>query len=385
MNHVNMRVTGAWDTGELEIITPMCITCRHGKLKDVRICIEFPHGKPINVVRCEEICPKYILDNNYLMSSLLGFVIGDALGVPHEFKSRDELEDDPVFDMDEYGTHHQPRGTWSDDTSLMLAFTEALSEKIYSLDRFALKMCQWFEEGKYTPYGTVFDIGGATYDAIIRLKSGVSPKDSGGKSVYDNGNGGLMRILPAAFYLYFEDDIEKRANLVYEACGVTHNHIISKVASHIYTEFAIKLIKNKNTLEVYKETCDLMNDYYKDKLSEEEKNVFANILSGDIHTRTVDEIKSSGYVIDTLEAVIWCLLNTNNYKDAVLKAVNLGDDTDTVTALTGGLAGLAYGLESIPEKWINCIADKMNVCNIIQRLYRTKFIFRKEKSKKELV
>ena len=114
-----------------------------------------------------------------------------------------------------------------------------------------------------------------------------------------------------------------------------------------------------------------MNDYYKDKLSEEEKNIFANILGGDIHEKTVDEIKSSGYVIDTLEAVIWCLLNTNNYKDAVLKAVNLGDDTDTVAALTGGLAGLVYGLESIPEKWIDYIADKMNVCHIIQRFYTT--------------
>ena len=124
-----------------------------------------------------------------------------------------------------------------------------------------------------------------------------------------------------------------------------------------------------------------MNEYYKDKLSEEEKDIFANILSKDIYRKTVDEIKSSGYVIDTLEAVIWCLLNTENYKDAVLKAVNLGDDTDTIAALTGGLAGLAYGLESIPKKWIDCIADKMNVCNIIQRLYRTRFVFRKDKSK----
>lgn len=366
-----MKSTGHLDKGEFKILIPMCLTCKFNSI-GVMKCIQFPDGKPNLVMRCEEECSKYKLDNNYIMASIVGFAIGDALGVPHEFRSRDELRSNPVYDMDEYGTHNQPRGTWSDDTSLMLALTEAFSEKEYKLERAALKIVEWFDKGKYTPFGSVFDVGNSTIDAINRLKSGVSPLHSGGSSLYDNGNGGLMRILPAAFYLFYEEDIDKRCKLVYEACGITHNHLISKVASHIYVELVRKLFldRKKDILKAYKDTCALMQQYYKDRLSSEELKFFSNILGGEIYKKPVDAISSSGYVIDTLEAVLWCVLNTDNYKDAVLKAVNLGDDTDTVAALTGGIAGLVYGIEDIPEEWINNLANKMFVFNTAQEFYR---------------
>lgn len=366
-----MRSTGHLDKGEFKILTPMCITCKFNKI-GVMKCIQFPDRKPNAVMRCEEECRKYKLDNNYIMASIVGFAIGDALGVPHEFKSRGAFVDNTVCDMDEYGTHNQPRGTWSDDTSLMLALTDAFSEKEYRLDRAALKIVEWFDDGKYTPFGEVFDVGNATVDAIRRLKSGISPLHSGGSNLRDNGNGGLMRVLPAAFYLFNEEDIDKRRDLVYEACGITHNHIISKVASHIYVELVRKLFmdKKKDILKAYQDTCEMMSKYYSDKLSIEELKIFSNILGGEIQKKSVDEISSSGYVIDTLEAVLWCALNTDNYRDAVLKAVNLGDDTDTVAALTGGIAGLAYGVDGIPEEWINNLAHKMFVFNTAQEFYR---------------
>lgn len=232
---------------------------------------------------------------------------------------------------------------------------------------------QWYEKGEYTPYGQVFDIGNSTLDAIKRIKSGISPEKAGGETEYDNGNGSLMRILPLAFYLYHETDIEKRVKIIYEISSLTHRHIRSKVACHIYVEIAIKLINGENILDEYKEVCSMLNEYYEEKLESKEKVIFKRILDGEIYKYSVDEIKSSGYVIHTLEAALWCLLTTNTYKDSVLKAVNLGDDTDTTGAVTGGLAGILYGLDSIPKEWIEDLGKGIMIFNSANQLYKKCF------------
>ena len=133
-----------------------------------------------------------------LYGGIFGFCIGDMLGVPVEFSSRKERDEDEVKELRAYGTYHQPFGAWSDDTSLMLCFIDAFN-KGFSMNGLAENFASYFSEGKFTPYGEMFDIGIATQNAIINIIQGVEPVNCGGKTEKDNGNGSLMRILPLAY------------------------------------------------------------------------------------------------------------------------------------------------------------------------------------------
>ena len=126
---------------------------------------------------------------------LLGLSVGDALGVPAEFKSRETLKKNPITGMTGYGTHNQPPGTWSDDSSLAFCLAESLCEG-YNLKDIADRFIKWYDKAYWTPHGEVFDIGIATRKAIQRLKEGIDPRLAGGNTEYDNGNGSLMRIMP---------------------------------------------------------------------------------------------------------------------------------------------------------------------------------------------
>jgi len=189
----------------------------------------------------------------------------------------------------------------------------------------------------------VFDIGNTTLQAIYCLKSGLRPDLAGSIDGDSNGNGSLMRILPLLFYL-LDKDSHERFELTKQVSSITHGHIHSVIACYYYLEFAKQLFVKKDKFEIYK---DLKKEISEDFLffieDRSEVEVFNRLLKGNIFELPEEKIYSSGYVVHTLEASIWCLLSTDNYKDAVLKAVNLGDDTDTTGAVTGGLAGLLYG------------------------------------------
>lgn len=200
------------------------------------------------------------------------------------------------------------------------------------------------DDGAYTPYGSVFDVGGSTRKAIFRYANGVEPLKCGGQTYMDNGNGALMRILPLAFIPHTTQDILNVSKL-------THAHEISQTACSLYIYIAGKLIEGTPIKEAI---CSLA--YLRPVTQMEEFKRIAYI--GELNR---DEIRSSGYMVDTLEAALWCLWVTNAYKDCVLTAVNLGEDTDTVAAVTGGLAGIVYGCggkSGIPTCWINQIARK---------------------------
>ena len=137
---------------------------------------------------------------NNILSGLMGLCIADALGVPVEFNSRERLKANPVREMRGYGTHNQPIGTWSDDTSMTLCLVDSLSDGLNYEDIMS-KFKAWLVDGDYTPYGDVFDVGIATRQAINRYLSGIGPLNCGGISERDNGNGSLMRILPLLFYI----------------------------------------------------------------------------------------------------------------------------------------------------------------------------------------
>ena len=291
---------------------------------------------------------------------LFGIAIGDALGVPVEFMSRKHLQVNPVIGMREYGTHHQPAGTWSDDSSMSFLLVEQLIEG-YDIEELGKKFCQWYQYNYWTPHGEIFDMGVSTRNAMDKIAKGVSALESGECDDYSNGNGSLMRILPLAIYLQ-DKSIDERFCITKEVSGVTHSHIRSVIGCFFAVEFVIQLLKEKDKCDAYYETQNIVRDYlHLIDVKSSEIELYNRILFDDISRIPVQDIYASGYVLHTLEASLWAFLTTDNFKDAVLKAVNLGDDADTIGAITGGMAGLFYGFEQIPEEWINQLARRSDI------------------------
>lgn len=313
---------------------------------------------------------------NFVYDGIMGLCVADALGVPAEFTSREQHKREPVTGMRGLGTHSQPVGTWSDDTSMSLCLLDSLSDDLNYQD-IMNKFKAWLTKGAYTPHGEVFDVGISTRQAIKRFISGTEPLKCGGVGERDNGNGSLMRILPLLFYiqsLYGTDfqELDEAFDLIHQVSALTHAHKRSQIACGIYLSVASMLTSKTDLRISVKRGAAEAFDYYKQKAEYNSELIHYSRLSEDGFCELREnEIKSSGYVVDTLEAAIWCLLNTNTYKDCVLKAVNLGEDTDTVAAVAGGLAGIFYGCENIPAEWIAQIARKDYIEELSNKLYRS--------------
>ena len=273
--------------------------------------------------------------NKKLYDAVLGLAIGDALGVPYEFKKRGTFL---CKDMVGYKTHHQPKGTWSDDTSMVLATLDSLKSndgKIVPTDMFE-RFNRWLQNSDYTPFGEVFDAGIATCKA---LRTG---KPQSGE--YDNGNGSLMRILPLAFVPCTEDEIRA-------VSAITHAHRISMDACVIYVHVVRRLLAGENINEIIP---TLQYDKPFDRLHR-------------IDQLSAQEIKSSGYVVDTLEAALWAVSHKSadagkekSFRSDLLDAVNLGSDTDKVGAVAGGLAGIIYGLDDVAD-WVEALQNRQEL------------------------
>ena len=181
-----------------------------------------------------------------------------------------------------------------------------------------------------------------------------------------------MRILPIAFYIkkYFDSQLFENSeviNIIYNLSSLTHSHKRSLIACVIYTAIALNLINDMNIEEAINKALKDSSDYYE---NEKEINNYKRIFDSDFKKLQETKIESSGYVVHTLEASIWILLNTSNYKDAVLKAVNFGDDTDTTAAVVGGLAGLYYCVDNIPSEWIDTLINKKLITNICYKFFK---------------
>jgi ADP-ribosyl-[dinitrogen reductase] hydrolase len=303
-----------------------------------------------------------------IIATFLGFSIGDALGVPVEFMSRERIAQNPVTTMRGFGTHRQPIGTWSDDSSLAFCLAESLC-KGYDLNDIAKQFVGWYQKHYWTPHGKVFDIGISTAQALQNVIQGVNPLLSGGDDEQSNGNGSLMRILPIVFYIE-NQPIAKRFEIVANVSSITHRHIRSILACFIYTEYALQLLQGLDKIAAYKAMQTIVNQFIQNNkiFKMDEINHFHRILQNDIAIYPENTIQSSGYVVHTLEASLWCFLNTNRFEESVLKAVNLGSDTDTTGCVTGGLAGLYYGLEAIPKDWIAVLVKKDAIIRLATRL-----------------
>lgn len=301
-----------------------------------------------------------------LNGAILGLAVGDALGVPVEFCSRASLDKDPVVDMRAGGTHGQIAGTWSDDSSLTFCLMEALLSGQINMHDIASNFLAWLKDGYWTPHGSVFDRGIATTNAILRFDQGTSPGLCGGMDEYDNGNGSLMRILPVAF-ITKTTSVISRYELVKNISSITHMHFRSVFACFIYTEYARFLLMGMDKFAAYELMIKEVKLFVSNaEFNPKEMSYFDRVLNGGIHELSREDISGSGYVLHTLEASLWCLLTTENYSEATLKAVNLGEDTDTTGAVTGGLAGLYYGVKDVPNEWITIIARKNEIINLVR-------------------
>lgn len=327
---------------------------------------EGPESKPNDVYFDGAECEFYEKADDKPLALIMGVAVGDALGVPVEFKKRGTFH---VSGMQGYGTHHQPPGTWSDDTSLTLALADNLLPESCGLPDVARAFIEWYDKAAYTPHGEVFDVGNATAEAIKRLKKGVPPEKAGGSGECDNGNGSLMRIAPLAFYMSGIRKAEERFRIVREVSSLTHAHEWSVAACYIYVEMLNKLRMGRTKKVAY---AALREDFARGVpfISKGTLARFGRILENDISLLPEEDIRSSGFVIDTLEAAFWSFLTTDTYRDAVLKAVNLGEDTDTTGAVTGAMAGLAYGLDAIPKKWLEQLAAREEILRIAVKMPR---------------
>ena len=287
--------------------------------------------------------------------AVFGAAIGDAVGVPYEFHSPDRMMLSPAVDMVGHGTYGQPVGTWSDDTSMILCTLDNLDEK-RDFHAIMKAFVSWQTKGEYTPYHDCFDIGITTSFALMNYARFGDIEDCGLDDEHSNGNGSLMRILPAALYAAAHGLTPEEAVLLSHALSrLTHAHLRSQIGCGIFTCVALALIENPAKAAVT-EGLQRAGIFYADPAYSSERDEYGRVLGENFFSLPRDEIYSSGYVVSTLECALWCLMNTHSYRDCILCAVNFGGDTDTAACVAGALAGLLYGYEGIPADWRSKIA-----------------------------
>lgn len=310
-----------------------------------------------------------------IKSVMIGHAVGDALGVPMEFTSREYLRTQPVTYMMGRGTYAQvPLGCWSDDTSMSLCTLDSLTKNTVDYDDIMNNFAQWLFGAKYTSTGEVFDAGTTCCEAIKNYRSGKPALKCGIADVDANGNGSLMRIHPMSLYLYQSGmEITNATRIIHNTSALTHAHARSKIACGIYSYILWSLLCEPCKQSVVDGILFAASDYFvKQKYGQDfASDAIRNCLTlqsvtfgssqapkAEYVPACEDMVQSGGYVVDTLDAAVWCLMTTNSYEECVLKAVNLGRDTDTTAAVAGGLAGALYGYDAIPEQWKNDLAKR---------------------------
>lgn len=310
------------------------------------------------------------MEYNKVQDAFLGVAVGDALGVPFEFCTRNQMKKKPAKDMIGFGRYNVPAGTWSDDSSLTFCLAESLI-KGYDLADIATNFLKWKEENFWTARGYVFDIGITTSRAITYLKRILGNKEYEELPLlkylgdeYDNGNGSLMRIMPLLFYIKGMD-IVQQFEIIRNVSALTHRHIRAAMCCLIYLRLAEHLLNGKDKVASYLlMQKDILAFWETIDFSPNESKLFIRLIEADIRDIPITQLKSGGYVMESIEASIWCFLQRGTYSEIVLTAINLGHDTDTTAAITGGLAGLYYGAASMPNSWLTTIARLADIMEL---------------------
>ena len=297
-------------------------------------------------------------------NALLGQAVGDAFGVPVEFLPREKVraaglremagaDSDPVAGS-RWG-EVIPRGCWSDDTSMtaasMASFIRNRGQIDYR-DQLA-QFVNWWDRGEYCCLPKPFGLGGNVYASLQRFRMGTPALECGGRGVMDNGNGALMRILPFSLYCIFRAlGPEETVKVTGGGSAITHGHEISRMCCFIWTEFLRAAAEGADAAGAAGHIESLP---YGEWFSAETAGAVRFVTEKKVRELTEADIGETGYVVDTLYSALYSLLRAEDFETAVLNAVNLGYDTDTAGAGTGTAAGILYGAEGIPKRWLDVL------------------------------
>lgn len=285
---------------------------------------------------------------------LLGLAVGDAVGTTLEFQKRGTFE--PITDMTGGGPFKLQPGQWTDDTSMALCLAHSLLARSgFDPHDQMQRYRRWKKEGYMSSNGRCFDIGVTVSEALSRYADTGDPF-SGSTNPFSAGNGSLMRLAPVA--MYYSPDIESVIHYCGESSRTTHAAAECIDACRYFGSLLHLAFSGADKEALL--ACALYRP---------ETRKVAAIASGDYLAKSIDAINGSGYVIDCLEASLWCFAHTDSFNEAVLSAANLGDDADTTAAVCGQLAGAYYGLDGIPEHWLEKITMKDEILALSLRLH----------------
>ena len=302
--------------------------------------------------------------NQRIRGAIYGLLIGDAVGVPYEFNSPDELPSIDLIDMipPQNFSRTYPRvpiGTWSDDGAQALCLLASLIHcNEFDDHDFMNRICNWYQYGYMAVDSKIFDVGIQTSDAIQSYLTGVPLSKVAKDDERSNGNGALMRVLPLA--LWHQGSNEELIKDAYAQSHITHAHIRSKLCCAIYCLWARNILQGEGINQAWEHAKQYMFNYCQGKpkeLIELEKNIYVEHL---------EKSKGTGYVIDCLNSAYY-VLQTDGYKDIIKKAISLGHDTDTTACVAGGIAGLYYGFDGIPNDWIQQLREQEKVEDIFKK------------------
>lgn len=313
-----------------------------------------------------------------IRAGLYGLIVADALGVPAESRTREDLRRNPITGMVGGGLHQQPAGYWSDDSSMTLCLADSIGKVgYYHTHDIMARFDDWARNGAYTPGGKKFDIGNTCAHAISRYRRGCTPALCGSNKMNENGNGSLMRILPMAFVLYgkYGKDITKHKLAmedIHKISGLTHRHPLAQSACGIYLAIAVRILDGYELFAAIQEGVSAALNWYASHSRFTDYVDFWERISNPRQFRREKEetIYSGGYVVESLETALWCLMNTRSYRECVLRCVNMGYDADSTAAIAGGLAGMYYGFDNIPKEWIDQLAAKEIINDCVAGLER---------------
>lgn len=294
--------------------------------------------------------------------SLLGLAVGDALGVPAEFKMVGDFE--PVTDFRDSDWFDLPAGHWSDDTAMALCLANSLIEKksFDPVDQIE-KYKKWLETGYCSSTGKAIGVGQTILRALLTYRNGDDPYVAI-SSRHSDGNGSLMRLSPIP--LYFKNNPKQAIENAELSSKITHGSQLCGDACRYYTGLIIGALNGVSKKELLSDLYSPIPNFWKDNQLAEE---IENIALGSYKQNDPPFIQGSGYVVKSMEAALWAFYNSESFEDGVLKAVNLGDDADTTGAIYGQLAGAYYGISGIPKKWVDNVAKKDEICEIASKLF----------------
>ncbi len=277
---------------------------------------------------------------------LLGLACGDAVGTTLEFKPRGSFE--PITDMVGGGPFGLAPGLWTDDTSMALCLATSLVERGgFDADDQMQRYCRWQEDGYLSSTGTCFDIGNTISAALGEYRRTGEPL-SGSTHPRSAGNGCIMRLAPVP--MYFHSDLSQAIRYAGESSRTTHGAAECVAASQLFGAMLVLALNGRSQQEILD-----AHAHFGDVREPLPEKIQA-IADQQYASKTAADIKGTGYVVEALEAALWCFLQTSSYKDAVLMAANLGDDADTTAAICGQIAGAHYGVHSIPNTWLEHVA-----------------------------